>query len=327
MKQVDIHLIGNPERGDALEELRNLAWDDGIVMCTRHTWVWPIYCRLKMLGRSVTFSYEPREGAINIIHGQVARKLLKPSDFKKYFIIGIRADFRPFPYGHFEIVQNERTAGGRSIFMPLYPQPGLKPRDTGRSGVETICFSGRMQNSIGEDIMQRELEALGCRFVFKGVGEWQDMHDVDVLLGIRSLSTRAYPDKPATKLFNAWLAGIPFIGGYDSAYSQVGIPGKNYLRVSSEQELVEAVRRLKEEPEFYASIVEEGRKAVQAYTAEATTERWYRFLDGPASEAFLQWRSGAGGCRMRASLRGLFFGVYEKMIKANAHRLIAPLRG
>ena len=327
MEEINYHLVGNPEHGDSLEELRAMAWSDGVVMCTRHTWVWPIFRQLKDRGFRATFSYELEEGAVNIIHGQIARGLLAPADFKKHFIIGIRADYRPFPYGQFEIVQNETTAGGRRVYMPLYPQPGLIPRDERRAGVETVCFSGRAQNSFGLDQVGRELEKIGCRFVFKGEGEWQNMDDVDVLLGIRSFSKKPYHDKPATKLFNAWLAGIPFIGGYDSAFEQCGEPGVNYLRVSSRDELMSEMRRLKDDPALYASIVREGKTAGQRYAAERVTDRWVEFLEGPAAVEYRAWAAGAAGPGRRAAFGGALFGLYEKRIKANVSRVVALARG
>lgn len=126
------HFVGNASSGDDLDEIRALKWEEGKVACTRHTWVWTLYCQLKMKGWPVSFSYELLEGAVNIIHGEIARWQLKAYDLIRYFVIGIRADFRPFPYGQFEIVQNKKTCAGRRIFMPLYPQPGLVMRDPTR---------------------------------------------------------------------------------------------------------------------------------------------------------------------------------------------------
>ncbi len=314
-KEIHYHFVGNAATGDDLQEIRSLKWDEGIVACTRHTWVWPLYCQLKMRGWPVSFSYELKEGAVNIIHGEVARWQLKASDINRYFIVGVRADFRPFPYGHYEIVQNKRYAGGRRIYMPLFSQPGLIARDPGRGEqVVNICIAGRLQNSIEFSRLQKDLQNIGCRFVFKGEGEWQDMCDVDVLLGIRSFSKRPYHSKPPTKLLNAWHAGIPFLGGYDSAYTQVGEPGKNYFQVSSYEELIGVVRLLQEDKSLYQMIVENGQSAAFAYTTGKITEMWEHFLETKVCPDFIKWRDGRD-LRVVPKIKSLVFELFEQKIR------------
>ncbi len=327
MKEIEYHCIGNAATGDSLDELRSMAWEDGVIACTRHTWVWAIYHWMKRLGARATFGYEPVEGAINIVHGQVARGLLTSVDFKRSYIVGIRADYRPFGYGHFEVVQNTRTARGRKVFMPLFPQPGLIPRDARRDGVRNVCVSGRVENSICANELEEGMKAMGLEFVFRGVGQWQNMREVDVLLGIRSLTRKKYNDKPATKLFNAWLAGIPFIGGYDSAFSQVGRPGENYLRVSSSSELITAVSALRDDSDLYARIVNNGKKAVEAYTAENTARRWLDFLETRVVPAYMKWDAGDPLERARGAVGGAVFNLYEHHLKPAAREIVSGNKG
>lgn len=270
---------------------------------------------MKRSGLPVTFGYEPKPGVINVIHGQVARGLLNPSDFREYYIVGIRADFRPFPFGQFEVVQNKQTAGGRKIYMPHLPQPGLIPRDPARTGITNVCFSGRLQNSIDLESLKRDCKALGCEIVFRGYGEWHDMREVDVLLGIRSFDKNLYHSKPPTKLFNAWLAGIPFIGGYDSAYSQVGKPGEDYFRVSSYSELLEALKRLKNEPDLFQSMVQRGNGLAELYTAEKTVEEWTRFFGEEVNPSFQRWKEAGSNGGVRALVSGFHFSFARALKK------------
>ncbi|QBG45953.1 glycosyltransferase family 1 protein [Verrucomicrobia bacterium S94] len=292
-KMLKYNFVGNPDSGDNLNELRRLSWDEGIVMCARHAWVWPLYCQLKMKGLPVLFNYELQEDAVNFVHAQVARVILSPHELSKYFVVVIRADYRSFPFGRFEIVQNKHCAAGtRRIFMPHYPQPGLLPRMKERTKVENVCFSGQANNfCLDKEQLGNDLEQLGCKLIFRECGEWQDMREVDVLLGIRSLSKKKYHSKPPTKLFNAWLSRIPFIGGYDSAYEQVGRPGTDFLRVSTYSELLDAVSQLKKKPELYNRIVESGLKKGENFTAAATTERWVNFIEENVVPAFNCWNA------------------------------------
>lgn len=320
MPDIHYHFIGNAESNDSLETLCELEWEKGTIACVRHAWIWPLYCRLKMRGMPVSFSYSPMPGAVNFIHGQVARFLLKPRDFKEYFIVAVRADFRPFPFGRFEIVQNRHADGGRRVFMPHFPQPGLRPRDGRRELIENVCFSGEANNCFDASALSEELTKLGCRYVFKGQGDWQNMQDVDILLGIRSLSKNRYHSKPPTKLFNAWLAGIPFIGGYDSAYEQVGTPGRNYLRVADYGELVDAIRMLKNDNGLYARLVANGRQAAVDYTPERITDRWLALLDGEVAKAYRDWAKGSPRHEVRSVLGGVSF-LCERKFRACIKRV------
>ncbi|VGO14804.1 hypothetical protein PDESU_03373 [Pontiella desulfatans] len=312
---VRIHFMANPATNDDLADLRKLPWEKGTVACTAHTWVWAIYRQLKDRGFNVSLGYEPDASAINVVHCQVARRLFEKKDFSKYFLIGIRADFRPFPYGHFEIVQNRHSEGGRRIFMPLYSQPGLIPRDLSRKKIENICFSGRLQNSTDLAWLEEELEKIGCRFVFKGVGQWQEMSDVDILLGIRTFSKEPHHTKPATKLYNAWLAGIPFVGGYDSAYEQIGVPDKDYLRVASGRELVDAIKNLAGDPALFMKMVENGWRKGQEYQPERITDQWIDFFERMAAPAFRKWRQRPSwGWRLRCLILGQRFAFRERFV-------------
>jgi len=305
--EICYHFVGNSHTGDDVENLRTLNWEGGLLACCQHAWVWPVYCQLKMRNWPVSFGYALKEGMVNIIHGQVARECLTLSDLRRHFIVTIRADFRPFPFGQFEIVQNQRYVGGRRVYLPHLPQPGLIPRDRNRDCVVNVCFSGQIENSIDTYALNRDLEQMGCRLVFRELGQWQDMREVDILFGIRSFSKTPFHSKPPTKLFNAWLAGIPFIGGYDSAYEQVGQPGYDYLRVSDYDELVRAIVRLKEDPAFYREIVEHGAKAGEMYTPVRTVEKWEYFLERGVKPHYCDWLNSR-----RFSLRAVMFSVGKK---------------
>lgn len=312
--EIHYHFVGNVFSGDDLDEIRSLKWNEGTIACTRHGWVWPLYCQLKMRENSVSFSYELQEGAVNIIHGQVARRQLKASDVSRYFIIGVRADFRPFPYGQFEIVQNKKTCGGRRIYLPHYPQPGLISRDPSRGHmVSNICYTGRLNNLADIDLLKQELDRVGCALVLKEYGHWHELLDVDVLIGVRSFSKKPYNDKPASKLINAWLAGIPFIGGFDSAYSQVGTPEKDYLRVLTMTDLVNAVVTLRDDGELYNSMVFKGYQSAKEYTVEKITDRWIEFLSRDVEPAFNRWNQKGKLLKTSAVVRAIGFFCEKKI--------------
>ncbi|MBK1736330.1 hypothetical protein CKO15_13955, partial [Halorhodospira abdelmalekii] len=127
--------------------------------------------------------------------------------------------------------------------------------------------------------------------------EWHDMSAVDVLVGVRSFDRKQYPSKPPSKMIHAWRSGIPFIGGWDSAYSAVARPGAEYIRVASITELRSEIRRLAENPACYDRLVEKGRRRAPEFSHEAIAGLWLSALDGPVQTAFEVWLEKNGRSR------------------------------
>jgi hypothetical protein len=120
---------------------------------------------------------------------------------------------------------------------------------------------------------------LNVEFVHKNKHNWNDFSDVDVVLGLRDFGKGRYEGKPPTKLINAWLAGVPFIGGLDSSYVQVGAPGYNYIQVESPNELRAAIEKLKTYPDLYENLVRRGTEASQAYVPDKVADHWIDLID------------------------------------------------
>jgi hypothetical protein len=135
-----------------------------------------------------------------------------------------------------------------------------------------------------------ELEKRGLTFNMLGPGNWSDLSQIDVLVGIRSFGRRRYNHKPPTKLYNAWHAGIPFVGGFDSAYIQVGEVGVNFLRVSTPREFLQAVDKLTGDRLFYDQMVHAGRKEAKLYTRERIALNWIEFLEEIVIPRYRVWR-------------------------------------
>lgn len=115
--------------------------------------------------------------------------------------------------------------------------------------------------------------------VHKGADAWNDFSDVDIVLGLREIGSRPFNTKPPTKLINSWLAGVPFIGGADSAYMQIGSPGFDYLRVTSREQLAQAIETLKQDSAYSQRMVERGAVSGQAYRSDVVTERWAELIE------------------------------------------------
>jgi len=267
------------------------------------------------------------DGMVNIVHSD---SLLNLRGTPGHFIVCIRADFPRRRWAHYQLVQNAAQMGRQTACLPLWPQPALIGRDAEREGVTTVAYAGEIVNgNLAADVAawKRLFKRHGIAFVQPPSRNWNDLSQVDVVLGVRSFDRQAYNGKPPSKMLNAWHAGIPFVGGYDSAFSQIGRPGTDYLRVGSAEEALDAVLRLRDSPLLYALLVRNGRRRALDYTADAIAERWESLLLGPVCERLRHWRAHrlTEALRFRLALRaGLFEHAAKQAIKRRLKHQLPP---
>jgi len=122
------------------------------------------------------------------------------------------------------------------------------------------------------------------------LNRWHEYSNVNVAVAVRSFSVARHLHKPATKLYNAWLAGLPLIGGVDSAFMSEATDGVDYLVARKPDELISHVRLLKAQPELRRALVEAGHKRARAHSREAMRSRWRELCEEelPARHALWQ---------------------------------------
>ncbi|TIN26420.1 glycosyltransferase [Mesorhizobium sp.] len=273
-------------------------------------WTVQSYLILRQHRENLTISTEPMLDRINIAHVSSWRQI---SSCVRCYKVSARADYRRKYDVDFEILQNATNLkNSRQIYLPHWPSPRLKPRSADRSGVENVAYAGELGvRNIAKSLKASD-QVKGFRFLTIDRQRWHDLSNVDVLIAIRDFSTKLFVDKPPTKLINAWHAGIPLIGGYDSAFSQIGIPGVDYIRVRSESELEAALQRLRDDPEYYSSIVEAGRVRSKEYTRESIAQEWLRAIDGPITDDWAAWQSPRAWRTAQQVRNRIFDSVLDK---------------
>jgi len=107
---------------------------------------------------------------------------------------------------------------------------------------------------------------------------WKDYSKVDVVLAIRSFDGNKYDYKPATKLYNAWVAGVPAILGSESAYQAERKTKLDYIEVKSVKGVIKAIKKLKENKKFKRAIVKNGFERAKKISPDKITERWKKFF-------------------------------------------------
>lgn len=255
-----------------------------------YAWIVQTYQHLRAAGFPCELTSTLPEDGIMVAH----RKSL-PRDYVPppgLLFICTRADATFHPYAHWHVVLNRRELNPwfPSIYMPHWPQPGLIPRDPARGDTwqnaayfgDPGCVAKEMQGPSWEET----LRALELQWHFVGPDKWHDFREVDVVVAVRGFDGHRHGNKPPTKLFNAWHAGVPAVLGNESAYQQQRKNALDYLEVHSFPEVVAALRKLKEDPALRRAMAEHGSQRARETAPEVITARWREFLETTAVQAY-----------------------------------------
>ena len=185
------------------------------------------------------------------------------------------------------IIQNQIAPSPRERYVPLWPQPGLRPREAGRGQrIERVAYHGRHAPPwFFEAPFVGALASRGIRFEVKR-GAWDDYRGVDVALASREDAAAILATKPATKLYNAWIAGVPALASPEPAYRQLRRSPIDFIEVADAIEVVRALDLLRANPGLYAAMVANGRERAAAFAIDAVRDRWIELLEGEVRPAF-----------------------------------------
>ncbi|MDJ0703217.1 MAG: hypothetical protein QNJ46_08055 [Leptolyngbyaceae cyanobacterium MO_188.B28] len=302
-------------------------WPAYIPQCTDENWsgfglgiyAWTLQTYLRLKADNFPCQLVdtlPTEG-IMLVHRnilQTHRPLLKPNS--NLLLICLKAEALPYPYAQLHIVQNpvESLTHKHSYFLPHWPQPGLIPRDPSRGArIETVAFFGHTNNLAPElkhDNWAKQLQELGLQWrpVVNTNNwdshhtldtRWNDYSQIDVVVAVRSFDRRQtqlyqqYRSKPATKLYNAWLAGTPAVLGPESAYRAERQHELDYLEVNSIADLIGALKQLQRDRSLHQAIIQNGLRRAQAIQPANITQHWRQFLEDVAAPTYYQWRTSS----------------------------------
>jgi hypothetical protein len=285
-------IVNCPETALYQYQQINLDQDASLIKGANLEWLLQAYLILNQRNiLNLTCSNKFREDCINIIHSD---DLIRLKGTSKDFIVCIKGDFPWRRWAHYHVVQNQNELNANISLLPLWVQPGLTGRNPQRKGVLRVAYAGQTWNGNLAGTAQTWITLFqphGIEFVTLPTGACHNLNDIDVLIGIRSFDTNPYNSKPPSKLINAWHAHIPFIGGHDSAFKQVGTPGKDYLLAKTPDEVLQAVLTLRDQPELYQSLVTNGISKAALYTRSTIAEKWETVLTGPVLQRYKQWKS------------------------------------
>lgn len=233
----------------------------------------------------VSFGAQCRPDAINLMHNDDFGSRVKP--WKGVTVVA-RADRPPIIGADYVVEQNpEVTNSGNRVFVPYWPQPGVQPRERTDDRVRTVAYFGRVDSFppeyASEEFKQRlAAEGIDLRISFNN---WTDYRDVDVCVSFRKSHDHKLARKPASKLINGWLGKTVMVCDDEPSFRAIRESELDYLIAKNADEAFAAIMRLKNDPQLFRSMLEQGQKRLQVYSREAVAARWFALFEGI-------WRQG-----------------------------------
>ncbi len=255
------------------------------------------YVNLKRAGLKVRLVEHPKLEAFNV----VSSVDLQISDHTaQCFIVAFRGDWARPELADLTLTMNSSVATRHNeTHRPHWIQTGLLPRDPTRGDrLDNLVFKGDLVNldpRFATEEFRDRLRELGVEFVTQPYvhetrsSGWHDYREFDAVLAVRDIHPTELSTKPASKLVNAWAAGVPALLGREPAFRELRRSQLDYIEVTSADEAIDAVRRLKEDPGLYAKMVTNGDLRAADYTNQRIAERWHAYLSGPANDEYQKW--------------------------------------
>jgi len=304
-----------------------IALDSRRFVGGRNSWIAQSYLRLRDAlterGFEVGLSRHFEPGALCIAHRDDANDFSHAASTAYRLVV--RADRAPVHACDLAIVQNGLGAASHERFIPLWPQPGLVPRDPSRgAAIRSLAYQGRLGSApewFRSRAFLRDLGARGVAFEVRASG-WESYRDVDLALAARRESPRVLATKPATKLYNAWHAGVPVLAMPEPAYLELRRSVFDFVEVHGPGDIVRAVDSLRRDPSLYRALVANGHQRAAEFGVERTRDRWLRLIESEAVPAFLRsketrehrrlWHLGAMARQKVASRRHRIAVAWER---------------
>lgn len=299
-------------------------WKDSKTMGTLGDYGWTLltYLYLKESNFICHFTNTlPSEG-ICLSHRSLFPDCLKPN--ADLLIVALQGDRGRHPYAQLHVVQNRRQQVSKNLFtlwesfyLPFWTQPGLIPRNHTRGDTfENIAFFGGKHNLISElrqPLWKKTLQEWGLHWKIVDPCNWHDYSQVDAVVAVRKFGYNwDHTWKPATKLYNAWLADVPAILGCESAYKAERKSELDYLEVDSFDALILAIKRLQSDKDLRRAMLENSKLRAEEVKPEKTVKLWQDFLLNTAIPAYRNWQASSELSRQRFfKIRSFGYPIYR----------------
>jgi hypothetical protein len=189
-------------------------------------------------------------------------------------------------------IQHLRIDGSRQVHVPHWPQPGLLRRDATDHRVARAEFKGdpaTLHRDLRGASWSSELDALGITWHIsprpspsgtttdRGPHPWSDYRRTDVIVAIRGETNKLH-NKPASKLVNAWRAGVPAVLGPEPAFRELRCCDLDYIEAETAADALRALERLQIEPRLYSAMVEHGLRRARDFEVDVVRAAWVQAI-------------------------------------------------
>ena len=273
-----------PEQPDVYTEI----YGQGIYIWTLQT-----YLYLKADGFPCNLVGTIPDEGIVIAHRDSFPYELRPTP--KVLMVCIKPDRNPHPYAQLQVVQNSQDAKKlkNSYYISHWRQPGLIPRHPERGDrFENIGYFGISFNLAPElkaASWSKQLEELGLNWEIIPKNRWHDYSSIDAVVAVRNFQKQDYTQKPASKLYNAWHAGVPAILGKESAFQAERKNEFDYFEVGSVDDAINVLKRLKDDSQLSQNCRENAKYRSQETNPQNTIKQWRSFLTTIATPTYYKW--------------------------------------
>lgn len=276
------------------------------------TWIDQTFYKLNKFNPKLNIyivDYIPDSGII-IFHSGYFIKDLKPN-FNQLFVC-ISADYGRNRFAQVHLFQNYSQISFswknkrllldnffsfcENRFISHWPQPAIIQRNNRVSDLKLIGYFGRFENfdKYLASKLKNFCEKNDLEFrIVEDWSKWNDYREFDLIIAIRSLDTKEYPNKPFSKLLNAILAGVPVITSNESSSIYFR---KNYFPelkiVSNEEELFNAIKEIGNDYNAYLNQLEPISTYLRNTYEFNVLSSWLGFLD-EAQVLLEKWRESS----------------------------------
>lgn len=275
-----------------LEELHHRFRD------ANDSWSTQSYIQLKERGLNVKLVSQVIPNQICIVTYE--NLAIKELPFNSY-VVGCRHDRGRPEICEQRIVQNPLNIIDKTDhYLPHWPQPFILPRQGDRgSTIQNLVYKGRGMNLATPfktpDFLS-QLNQLGVQLLTspenneqKRVDDSRDYRQADLVLAVRNCTEYNLSLKPPSKLINAWIAEVPALLGPEPAYQALRKSELDYIEVRSPQEVILAIKRLKNDPDLYLAMIENGRERAKEFTPDQIALQWRNLLAGEIATGYEKW--------------------------------------
>lgn len=250
----------------------------------RNSWIAQGYLRLREAlecrGHRVDLSDGLPASGIAFVHRDDA------NDFRACangaFRVVVRADRAPVVACDLAIAQNATALRDNERFVPLWPQPALQPRESRRgTRIRRVVYQGRTGSApswFGDESFLGALRHRGVAFEVRTSG-WEDYRRADLVLAAREDAATILAQKPATKIYNGWHAGVPVLAMGEPAYRELRRSPLDFLEVKDAEGVLRAIDRLRGSPDLYEAMVTNGQRRAGEFGVDAVRDRWLALFD------------------------------------------------